>query len=78
MTALVVEVKLNWRDGRDEKLLSKYLPVVKNAFKLEAVWPLVIVGCLRGYEHPPLLGFKQLDRAFSWQAGDPTPVMLVL
>lgn len=76
-TALVIEVKLNWKDGRDYKLLTEYLPIVQCAFKLDAAWPLLITSCLRGYEHPPLLGLGQLDRAFTWQPGDPTPLMLV-
>lgn len=76
-TALVIEVKLNWKDGRDIKLLAEYLPIVQSAFKLEAVWPLLITSCLRGYEHPPLLGLGHIERAFSWQVGDPTPLMLV-
>lgn len=28
---LVIEVKLNWKDGRDDKLLTEYLPIVKSA-----------------------------------------------
>lgn len=78
LTALVVEVKLNWKDGRDTKLLAEYLPIVESAFGLEAVWPLLITQCLRGYPHPPLLGLGQLDKAFQWQPGQPTPVMLLI
>jgi hypothetical protein len=76
-TALVVEVKLNWRDGRDQKLLTEYLPIVQYAMQLETVWPVLVTQCLRGYQHPPLLGLKQLERAMTWLPGDPTPVLLL-
>jgi hypothetical protein len=75
-TAIVIEVKMNWRDGRDEKLLHEYLPIVTSAFKLDVVWPLMITQCLRGYEHPPLLGLKRFDECLAWQPGDPTPLLL--
>jgi len=75
--AVVVEVKLNWKDGRDVKLIDEYLPIVTNAFQLDAAWPLLITKCLRGYKHPPLLGLKTWENAMAWQPGDPTPVMLV-
>ena len=73
---LVVEVKLNWKDGRDVKLVDEYLPIVRSAHELELVWPVLITKCLRGYEHPPLLGLGQLDLARSWRVGEPTPVLL--
>lgn len=76
--AIVVEVKLNWKDGRDVKLIDEYLPIVQCAHKLEVVWPLLITQCLRGYPHPPLKGLKAWEEAMAWQPGDPTPVMLVL
>jgi hypothetical protein len=77
-TAVVVEVKLNWKDGRDRKLLDEYLPIVTNAFQLDTAWPLLITQCLRGYEHPPLLGLRQWEKCQSWLPGEPTPVMLLL
>lgn len=76
--AVVVEVKLNWKDGRDVKLIDEYLPIVRSAHKLEMVWPLMITQCLRGYEHEPLLGFHAWEDAMAWQPGQPTPLMLVL
>lgn len=76
-TALIIEVKLNWKDGRDEKLLQEYLPIVKSAFALEMCWPLMVTSCLRGYAHPPLLGLKQLHEAFAWEPGHPTPLLLL-
>lgn len=76
--AIVVEVKLNWKDGRDEKLLNEYLPIVKAAFSLDETWPLLITQNIRGYEHPPLLGLERVLDAMCWQPGKPTPVMLVI
>lgn len=75
--AVVVEVKLNWKDGRDVKLIDEYLSIVKAAFGLDCTWPLLITQCLRGYQHPPLLGLKKWEDAMIWMPGDPTPVMLV-
>lgn len=75
--AIVIEVKLNWKDGRDVKLIDEYLPIVKTALGLDVTWPLLITQCLRGYPHPPLLGLKKWEDAMSWQPGDPTPLMLV-
>lgn len=77
-TALVVEVKLNWKDGRDEKLITEYLPIVKSAFGLDCVWPLLVTQNIRGYNHPPLIGLKAIERAMRWHPGDPTPLMLLL
>lgn len=75
--AVVIEVKLNWKDGRDVKLIDEYLAIVKSAFSLDVTWPLLITQCLRGYPHPPLLGIKTWEDAMAWQPGDPTPLMLV-
>lgn len=75
-TGLVIEVKLNWKDGRDVKLIDEYLPIVRSAHQLDVVWPVLITKCLRGYEHPPLLGLQALDHARSWMVGEPTPVLL--
>lgn len=76
-TGLVVEVKMNWKDGRDEKLLNEYLPIVASAFSLDVVWPLLITGNCRGYSHPPLLGLQQIDEALAWEPGRPTPLLLL-
>lgn len=73
---LVIEVKLNWKDGRDVKLIDEYLPIVRSAHNLDVVWPVLITKCLRGYEHPPLLGLGQIDLARAWRVGEPTPVLL--
>lgn len=75
--ALVVEVKLNWKDGRDEKLIDLYLGAVKSAFGVVMTWPLLITKNVRGYKGQPLLGLSQLERAFSWKPGDLTPVLLL-
>lgn len=76
-TAIVVEVKLNWAPDRDEKLINEYLPLVTNAFDLIGAWPLLIVGCLRGYPHKPLLGLQQINDCLEWEPGRPTPTMLL-
>lgn len=73
---IVVEVKLNWKDGRDEKLHNLYLPAVKSAYNLTHVWPLLITSNLRGYSHPPLLGLDAIVDAMSWSSGQPTPLLL--
>ena len=73
---LVVEAKLNWKDGRDEKLINLYLAAAKSAFGLEETWPVLITKNVRGYEGRALLGLKRLDEAFSWRPGMITPVLL--
>ena len=75
--AIVVEAKLNWKDGRDEKLLATYLEAVKSAFGVPATWPLLITSNVRGYKGQPLLGLRHLERAYRWRPGDLTPVMLL-
>lgn len=75
--AFVIEVKLNWRDGRDVKLIDEYLPIVRSAFALPEVSPVLITADLRGYKHPPLLGLPQLPLSRSWKPSLPTPVLLV-
>lgn len=75
---VVAEVKLNWKDGRDDKLLDEYLSIVKSAFGLEATRPLLITKNLRGYQHPPLLGLSQFADCLQWRPGQPTPLMLLL
>lgn len=76
--AIVVEVKLNWADGRDVKLIDEYLPIVQCAHKVELCWPVLITQCLRGYRHPPLLGLPKLEKCMEWFPGDPTPLLLHL
>lgn len=75
--ALVVEAKLNWKDGRDEKLIQLYLAAARSAFGVTTTWPLLITRNIRGYKGEPLLGLKQIDRAFEWRPGQLTPVMLL-
>lgn len=76
-SALVVEAKLNWKDGRDEKLIKLYLHAVKSAFGLETTWPVLITKNVRGYKGEPLLGLRQLEHCFSWTPGCLTPVLLL-
>jgi hypothetical protein len=73
---IVVEVKLNWADGRADKLLQTYLPAVRSAFKLELTWPLLVTANIRGYQHPPLLGFTEIMNAMAWEPGAPCPLLL--
>lgn len=75
---IVVEAKLNWKDGRDEKLIDLYLKAARCAFGLTQVWPLLITSNVRGYKGEPLLGLAQLEKAFEWKPGLITPVMLLL
>jgi hypothetical protein len=74
---VVVEVKLNWKDGRDDKLIDLYLHAARSAFGLSAVWPLLITKNVRGYKGTPLLGLGQIEKAFEWRPGLITPVMLL-
>lgn len=76
--ALVIEVKLNWRDGKDEKLIDLYLPVVKQALGLKLTRPLLITKNVRGLKHEPLVGLGAMWAALNWQPGLPTPVALVI
>lgn len=75
--AIVVEAKLNWKDGRDEKLIDTYLHAAKSAFGLTATWPLLITSNIRGYKGKPLLGINNLEKAYQWTPGDITPVMIL-
>lgn len=75
-TAIVVEVKLNWKDGRDVKLIDEYLGIVKSAEGLQTVWPLLITQCLRGWQGRPIFSWEEVERCQAWQQGDPTPLML--
>lgn len=73
---VVIEVKLNWKDDRDQKLIDLYLPVVRQAHKLDVVCPLLVTQCLRGYQHRPLIGLKRWEEALGWHPGQPTPLLL--
>lgn len=74
---IVVEVKLNWKDGRDIKLIDEYLPIVKSAEGLEVVYPLLITQCLRGWKGQPILQLARFTDCQSWQPGDVTPLMML-
>jgi len=76
--AIVIEVKLNWRDGRDVKLIDEYLPIVQQAEGLDLVWPLLITQCLRGWQGDPIKSLEEITRCQSWQPGQITPLMLLL
>lgn len=75
-TGIVVEVKLNWRDGRDKKLLEIYLEAAQSAFELDEVWPLVITSNIRGYKGRPILGIENFEDCLEWTPDDLTPVLL--
>ena len=75
--AVVVEVKMNYASGRDVKLLTEYLPLVRSAFDLESSFPVMIVGNTRGMKHKPLLSLGDLiPAAMGWRPGMPTPTLL--
>lgn len=73
--AIVIEVKKNWRDGRDVKLLDEYLPIVRSALAVDT-YPLMLVGNVRGLKHEPLTSFSQLLSPLNWTPGQPTPTLL--
>lgn len=75
--AIIVEAKLNWKDGRDEKLLNTYLDAARSAFGLSTTWPLLVTRNVRGYKGTPLLGLRQLELVYEWHPGVITPVMLL-
>lgn len=77
-TGIVIEVKLNWKDGRDIKLVNTYLPIVKQAEDLDVVWPLLITQCLRGWQGTPITRLEEIHRCQTWQKGEVTPLMLLL
>lgn len=77
-TGIVIEVKLNWKDGRDVKLIDEYLPIVKSAEGLEAAWPLLITQCLRGWQGDPILSLEEIFHCQSWLPADKTPLMLLI
>lgn len=74
---IVIEVKKNWRDGKDQKLLDLYLPACRSAFGLEVVKPLVIVGNARGLAYEAWTSLQRLEDVLSWRPGDLTPVLLL-
>lgn len=76
-TAIVGEVKLNWKDGRDVKLVKLYLQAAMAAFDLRAVWPCLITSNIRSLPYAPRLGLGHLLSCDSWNSGDPTPVVLI-
>ena len=77
-TGIVIEVKLNWKDGRDVKLIDEYLHIVRAAEKLDVVSPLLVTQCLRGWQGAPLKSLEEFSRCQSWQPGQTTPLMLLL
>lgn len=76
-TGYVIEVKMNWKDGRDDKLRTKYLQAVREAFGLTLVWPVLITSNVRGLKHQPRLGLRALEGCCDWTPGQPTPVLLL-
>jgi len=76
-SAIVVEVKMNWKDGRDEKLIDLYLQAAREAYGLETTWPLLITSNVAGYKGKPLLGLQQYEQCLAWRPGVITPVMLI-
>lgn len=75
--AIVVEVKKNWKDGRDTKLLDEYLGIVASALGVRTS-PLMVVGNLRGLAHQPLLSMADITSVLTWKRGEPTPTLLRL
>lgn len=76
-TGIVIEVKLNWKDGRDEKLINTYIDATRAAFGLRHVWPALITSNVRGLPYAPRLGLGSLLQCDDWSRGDNTPVILV-
>jgi hypothetical protein len=76
--AIVIEVKMNWADGRDIKLLDEYLPIVRSAFELEKTYPLMIVGNVRGYAGSPYLSMPAITELQKYSSADITPILLML
>lgn len=80
-TGIVIEVKMNWKEGRDQKLLNEYLPIVKSAFGLAATWPLLVTQNVRGAKGKPLIWTPKmtpLEACLRWKPGADTPVALFL
>lgn len=76
-TAIVIEVKMNWKDGRDEKLVNEYLECVRHAFDVAMCWPCVITSNVRGLKHEPRMGLGSVLTCDDWYPGADTPVVLV-
>lgn len=74
--AVVVEVKLNWKEQRDEKLLAEYLPIVSSALGVRT-YPLMLTNCVRKLKHEPLLGLSHLLAPLTWTPAKPTPTLLL-
>lgn len=76
--AVVIECKLNWKHLRDRKLKKVYLPAVQLAFGKPLVCPLMIVSCLRRYEHQASRNLLDgLKAALTWSPGAGAPVLLM-
>lgn len=75
--ALAVEVKLNWKDGRDEKLRDLYLPAVASAFAVDVVWPVLITSNVAYLNRECYPGLNGITEAMSWVEGEHTPVVLM-
>lgn len=75
--AIVIEAKMNWKDGRDEKLVNEYLYAVQSAWGLDVTWPALITGNIAHLGREPRLGLDALLDVYEWSPGDPTPVLLV-
>lgn len=75
-SGIVIEVKLNWKDGRDEMLIGTYLSAAQSAFGLVATFPVLITSNVMYLGREPLLGLDKLLEAADWFPGDPTPVIL--
>lgn len=77
--ALVIEVKMNWRRGRDQKLRDTYLQAVQDAFEVERTRPLMIVQCVRGLlkgeVHRNML--EAMKASITWEPKLPVPVLLL-
>lgn len=74
---MVIEVKMNWKDGRDEKLINLYLEAASSGLGLDETWPVLITKNVQGYKGKPLLGLRQLERCLEWRPGLITPVLLL-
>lgn len=75
---IVIEVKKNWSDGRDKKLLDEYLGIVRSAHDVQTV-PLMIFSNCRGFRHEPHVDIMEaLAAAEAWKRGGPTPALLKL
>lgn len=75
-TGIVIEVKMNWKDGRDIKLIDLYLHAAQSAFGLVEVWPALITSNIQGYLGQPRLGLSTIPSCEDWQPGDITPLVL--